>query len=79
MKKKRNEVIIIRNRGGKLVEVRIVPHSRSQEQVRFSSDNVVEGSMETKPIPPRFDNLVEWLDRSGKIDELGKMLKAIFQ
>jgi hypothetical protein len=79
MPKKRNEAILIRNHGGKLVEVHIVPHSQKQGNARFQSDNVVVGAMETRALPERFDALIEWLDRSGRLGEVEQMVKAIFE
>jgi hypothetical protein len=79
MAKKRNEAIFIRNHGGKLVEVRIVPHAQKQGNTRLASDNVVVGSMETRPLPERFDPLIEWLTNSGKLQEVEQMIKAMFE
>ena len=34
--------------------------------------------METKNLPSKFDNLVEHLDKHGKIKEVGDMIRYIF-
>lgn len=78
MPKKKNEAILIRNHGGRLVEVRIIPHGRRQGATRLASDNVVMGSMETRALPDRFDALVEWLDAAGRLPEVEQMVKAMF-
>ena len=75
---KKHEAIIIRNRGGKLLEIRIIPHG-NQGKTKFITDNVVTGSMEVKTIPKRFNLLIEWLDNNNKIEELEQMLKFIFK
>ena len=74
---KKNEAILIRNRGGKLLEFRLIPHGR-QAETAMITDNVVTGSMEIKTLPANFDELVTWLDANGRIGEVEKMIKVIF-
>ena len=50
-KMKKNEAIIVRNRGGKLLEIKIICHGTTSKNKRFSTDDIVEGAMETKIIP----------------------------
>ena len=76
---KKNEVIIIRSRGGTLTEVRIIPHNRKQGKAKFLSDDIVEGSMQTKSIPSRYNQLIEFLEKNGKLQELEQMIKFIFR
>ena len=76
LERKKSEAIVIKNRGGKVLEVRIIPHGK-QGKTSFATDNVVSGSMETKTLPESFNDLVEWLDRSGKLREIEKMVVAI--
>lgn len=79
MPKKRNEVILIRARGGKLVKVCIIPHNQKQGEVHLETDTGIQGSMETRYIPDRFDSLIDWLEHAGKLRELEAMIKEIFQ
>ena len=75
---KKNEAILVRNRGGKLLEIHIIPHGR-QEKTRFKTDEGVTGSMEVKTLPGQFDGLIAWLDQSGRLAEVEKMIAAIFK
>ena len=74
---KKNEAILIRNRGGKLLEFRIIPHGR-QAETAMITDNVVTGSMENKTLPSNLNGLIEWLDSNGRLGEVEKMIKVIF-
>ncbi|BBM84842.1 hypothetical protein [Candidatus Uabimicrobium amorphum] len=73
---KKNEAIIVRNRGGKLMEIKIICHGTSKNK-RFSTDNVVDGAMETKTIPNKLDNFISWVDKNGRMEELEKLIHYV--
>lgn len=73
---KKSEAVIIRKRGGKLAEIRIIPQGK-QGQTAFSTDNVIAGSMETRSLE-KFNDLIEWLEKSGRLSDVEKMILAIF-
>ena len=74
---KKNEAVIVRNRGGKLLEVKILCHERTSQKARFSTDNVVDGAMETKLIPNKLNDFIEWVNKSGRIAELEKVIHYV--
>jgi hypothetical protein len=76
--KSKHEAIIIRNRGGKLLEVRLIPHGR-QGKTAFVTDKGVAGSMETRTLPESCSDLIEWLDEQGKISQVEQMILAMFR
>ena len=78
MPKKRNEAILIRSHGGKLVEFKLVPHSQKQGETTLASDNLVVGAMEVRPIPEKFDGLLALVQNAGKLRDLEQMIKTIF-
>lgn len=74
---KKSEAFLIWKRGGKLLEVRIIPHSKNN-QTNFSTDKRVAGKMETKSLE-KYNSLIEWLDQSGKLSEVEEMIKTIIR
>lgn len=73
---KKCEAILVRKRGGKLVEIKLLSHGK-QSSTSFATDNLIAGSMETKPIEKHHD-LIEWLEKSGRIQEVEQMILTIF-
>ncbi len=74
--KQKCEAILVRKRGGKLVEIQLVPQGK-QANASFKTDNRIAGSMETISLEKHCD-LIEWLEKSGRIHEVEKMILAIF-
>ena len=76
-KMKKNEAIIVRNRGGKLLEIKIICHGTTSKNKRFSTDDIVEGAMETKIIPNKLNDFVSWVDKNGRMAELEKLIHYV--
>ncbi|WP_372366803.1 hypothetical protein [Candidatus Uabimicrobium sp. HlEnr_7] len=74
---KKNEAIIVRNRGGKILEVKIICHENTSKNTKFSTDNVVDGAMETKLIPNKLSDFVSWVNKNGRKKELEKLIHYI--
>lgn len=75
--KNKSEAILIRRSGGKLVEFKIIPHGQ-QNTTEFATDNVVRGSMETISLE-KFNDLIQWLQQSGRLEEVTEMVKTILR
>ncbi|NUM35634.1 MAG: hypothetical protein HUU50_13895 [Candidatus Brocadiae bacterium] len=74
--RKKCEAVLVRKRGGKLLEIKLICHGK-QASTSFATDNVTSGSMETKPLE-KYHDLVEWLEKEGKLQEIEKMMLEIF-
>lgn len=71
---RQNEAVIVKNRGGKLLEVKIICHESLNKNKSFVTDNVVNGAMETKIIPNRLNDFVSWINKNGRMAELEKLI-----
>ena len=74
---KKKEAIIVRNHVGKLLEIKIICHGTTSKNKRFSTDDVVEGAMETKIIPNKLNDFVSWVDKNGRMAELEKLIHYV--
>ena len=74
---KKNEAVIVKNRGGKILEVKIICHDSHSKKRRFSTDNLVDGAMETKKIPDKLGDFVSWVNKNGRMAELEKLIHYV--
>ena len=74
--KKKTEAVLVRKRGGRLAEIKLLLHGK-QASTSFATDNLIAGSMETKSLE-KYHDLIEWLEKSGKLKEVEEMMLSIF-